>query len=228
MDKKIEKLSRHIIICGYGRTGFYIARDLQKAKKRFLVIENDPERTKVLEQEGLLYLQADASDEDVLEKAGIDRAEALVASLATDADNLYLTLSARSMNHSLQIIARVEDPDSSRKFMKAGVTKVVSPFSAGANRIVQLLTRPSAVDLVELVAGRENIALEVCEIVVDGESEMAHKTLAEARVRQTLGGMVFAVKRFEGKTVFDPEPETRLEPGDVLAVLQKPHSVDAK
>lgn len=224
MDKYIEKLNRHIIICGYGRTGYYIARDLKKTGRRFVVIENDPERLKILEQDDFLFLEGDAADEDLLETAGIAKAEALVAALSKDADNLFLTLSARSLNRDLQIIARVEDPDSSRKFMKAGATRVVSPFSTGANRIVQLLTRPAAVDLIELVDAHKNLALEVSEIAVADESRLAGKTLAEARVRQTLGCMVFAVKRADGETVFDPEPETRLQAGDVLVAIQKPQN----
>lgn len=227
MDKQIEKLNRHIIICGYGRTGYYIARDLQKLQKPFVVIEDDPERIKVLEQEAHLYIQGDPSDEDRLAAAGVTRAEALVASLAKDADNLFLTISARSLNRDLHIIARVQDPDNTRKFVKAGATQVVSPFSTGATRIVQLLTRPAVVDLIELVTQRENIELEVCEIAVDEKSGLAHKTLAESRVRQTLGCMVFAIKRPGGETVFDPDPQMRIEPGDVLVAIQKPRPADA-
>jgi len=222
MDKYINKLNRHIIICGYGRTGYYIARDLRKTGRSFVVIENDPERLKLLEQDGITFLEGDASDEDLLETAGIEKAEALVAALSKDADNLFLTLSARSLNSELHIIARVEDPDSSRKFMKAGATRVVSPFSTGANRIVQLLTRPAAVDLIELVDGHKNLALEVNEIVVEENSKLDGKTLAEARVRQTLGCMVFAIKHPNGETVFDPDPEKKLAPGDVLVAIQKP------
>jgi len=195
MDKKIEKLSHHIIICGYGRTGYYIARDLVKMGKPFVVIENDPERVKLLEQDNLLFVSGDPSDEDLLAAASVAKADALVAALAKDADNLFLTISARSLNRTMQIIARVQDPDNSRKFMKAGATQVVSPFSTGATRIVQLLTRPSVVDLIELVTQRENIALEVCEMGVDEKSQLAHKTLAESRIRQTMGCMVFAIKR---------------------------------
>jgi voltage-gated potassium channel len=128
----------------------------------------------------------------------------------------------------MQIIARVQDPDNSRKFVKAGAAQVVSPFSTGATRIVQLLTRPAVVDLIELVTKRENLALEVCEIVVDETSKLANKTLAESRVRQTLGCMVFAVKRPGGETVFDPDPQMRLEPGDVLVAIQKPRPSDAR
>ena len=222
MDKYINKLNRHIIICGYGRTGYYIARDLRKTGRSFVVIENDPERLKLLEQDGTPFLEGDASDEELLETAGIGKAEAVVAALSKDADNLFLTLSARSLNPDLYIIARVEDPDSGRKFMKAGATRVVSPFSTEASRIVQLLTRPAAVDLIELVGGSENFALDVNEFVVEEGSQLDGKTLAEARVRQTLGCMVFAIKHSDGETVFDPDPEMKLVPGDVLVAIQKP------
>lgn len=222
MDKQIEHLNRHTIICGYGRMGYYIARDLSAMQKPFIVIENNPERIRLLEEENQLFIQGDAADESLLERAGISKAEALVATLGKDADNLFLTLSARSLNHDLHIIARVEDPDSTRKFIKAGATQVVSPFSTGANRIVQLLTRPAVVDLIELVTRHENLALEVCEIRVEEKSNLAHKTLAEARVRQTLGCMVFAIKRPNGETVFDPGPELKLKPGDILVAIQKP------
>ncbi|NOU35194.1 MAG: potassium channel protein [Kiritimatiellaceae bacterium] len=222
MDKQIEKLNRHIIICGFGRTGDYIARDLKKMNKPFVVIENDPARIKVLEEEGVLYIQGDPAEEDQLEAAGVARAESLVASLPKDADNLFLTINARSMNRDLHIIARVQDSDNGRKLIKAGANQVVSPFSTGASRIVQLLTRPSAVDMIELVTQRENLELEVCEILVDEKSNLVRKTLAESRVRQTLGCMVFAVKRLSGETLFDPDPQLRIESGDVLLAIKKP------
>ena len=222
MDKQIEKLNQHIIICGYGRTGEYIARDLQKMKKSFVVIENDPERVKLMDLENVLYILGDPSDEDQLEAAGVTRAESLVASLPKDADNLFLTINARSLNRDLHIIARVQDSDNGRKMLKAGANQVVSPFSTGAARIVQLLTRPAAVDMIELVTQRENLELEVCEIPVDEKSDLAHKTLAESRVRQTLGCMIFAIKRRDGETIFDPDPQLRIESGDVLLAIKKP------
>ncbi len=227
MDKQIEKLNRHIIICGYGRTGDYIARDLQKMHKPFVVIEDDPERIKLMEAEGVLHIVGDPSDDDQLEAAGVARAEALVASLPKDSDNLFLTINARSLNRDLHIIARVQDADNSRKLIKAGADHVVSPFSTGAARIVQLLTRPSAVDTIELVTQHENLELEVCEILVDEKSDLVHKTLAESRVRQTLGCMVFAIKHLNGETVFDPDPQLRIEPGDVLLAIKKPRPAEA-
>ena len=225
MDKQIEKLNQHIIICGYGRTGEYIVRDLQKMNKPFIVIENDPERLTLLEKEKILYISGDPSEEDMLEAAGVVRAEALVAALPKDADNLFLTINARSLNRELHIIARVQDSGNSRKLIKAGANQVVSPFSTGAARIVQLLTHPATVDLAELVSERENLALEVCEIAVDGKSTLAHKTLAEAHVRQTLGCMVFAIKR-GGETIFDPDPQMRIQPGDMLMAIKKPRPAE--
>jgi voltage-gated potassium channel len=227
MDKQIGKLNRHIIICGYGRTGEYIVRDLQKMHKPFVVIESDPDRIKLMEKEGVLYIIGDPSDDDQLESAGVTRAEALVASLPKDADNLFLTINARSLNRDLHIIARVQDADNSRKLIKAGANQVVSPFSSGAARIVQLLTRPSAVDMIELVTQHENLELEVCEIPVDEKSDLVRKTLAESRVRQTLGCMVFAIKRLDGETIFDPDPQMRIESGDVLLAIKKPRPAEA-
>ena len=227
MDKQIEKLDRHIIICGYGRTGEYIVRDLQKMHKPFVVIESDPERVKMMEQESVLYILGDPSDEDQLVTAGVARAESLVASLPKDADNLFLTINARSLNRDLHIIARVQDSDNSRKLLKAGANQVVSPFSTGAARIVQLLTRPTAVDVIELMTQRENLELEVCEIPVDEKSDLAGKTLAESRVRQTLGCMVFAIKRLDGQTIFDPDPQLRIGAGDVLLTIKKPNLPEA-
>ena len=227
MDKQIEKLNRHIIICGYGRTGEYIVRDLQKMHKPFVVIESDPERIKLMDKEGVLYITGDPSDDDQLESAGVTRAEALVASLPKDSDNLFLTINARSLNRDLHIIARVQDADNSRKLIKAGANQVVSPFSTGAARIVQLLTRPSAVDMIELVTQHENLEMEVCEIPVDEKSDLVRKTLAESRVRQTLGCMVFAIKRLDGETIFDPDPQMRIESGDVLLAIKKPRPAEA-
>jgi voltage-gated potassium channel len=227
MDKQIEKLNRHIIICGYGRTGEYIVRDLQKMQKPFVVIEDDPERIKLMEEEGVLHIAGDPSDDDQLEVAGVTRAEALVASLPKDSDNLFLTINARSLNRDLHIIARVQDADNSRKLIKAGANQVVSPFSTGAARIVQLLTRPSAVDMIELVTQHENLELEVCEIPIDEKSDLVRKTLAESRVRQTLGCMIFAIKHLNGETVFDPDPQMRIESGDVLLAIKKPRPAEA-
>ena len=224
MMKKIGQLKQHTIICGYGRTGSRVVAELQAAKTPFVVIEEDEDIVKRLDEQGIPYIAGDATEEEVLEAANICQADSLVAALNSDPDNLYLTLTASGLFDDLRIIARVHDPESTRKFQKAGAARVVSPISSGAGQIAQLITRPAVVDLVELVTKEKNIALQVFEYPIDEKSEMLGKTLAEARVRQTLGCMVIAVKHRDDRTAFDPGPDTRLKLGDTLVGIRQPET----
>jgi voltage-gated potassium channel len=224
MMKKIAQLKQHTIICGYGRTGSRVVAELQAARKPFVVIEKDDDIIKRLDEQGIPHIVGDATEEETLEAANICRADSLVAALNSDPENLYLTLTASGLCAGLRIIARVHDPESSRKFHKAGAQRVVSPISSGASQIAQLITRPSVVDLIELVTDDKNIALQVFEYPIDEESDMLGKTLAEARVRQTLGGMVIAIKHRGDRTAFDPGPDTRLKLGDTLVALRQPET----
>jgi voltage-gated potassium channel len=222
MNKKITQLKNHTIICGYGRTGSRIVAELEAAKKAYVVIEEDEEIAKRLDEQGIPCILGDATEEETLDSANICEADSLIAALDSDPENLYLTLSASGMCANLRVIARVHDPDSARKFHKAGAERVVSPIASGANQIAQLILRPSVVDLIELVSQDRNIAMQVFEHPVDSTSKMLGKTLSEARVRQTLGGMVIAIKHTTGSTVFDPGPDTRLQLGDTLVAIRQP------
>jgi voltage-gated potassium channel len=224
MMKKIAQLSNHTVICGYGRTGSRVVSELQSAGKPFVVIEQNEEIVKRLEEQGIPCIQGDATEEEILQAANVCEADSMVAALDSDPDNLYLTLTASGICSGLRIIARVHDPDSTRKFQKAGASRVVSPIASGATQIAQLIIRPSVVDLVELVSQDRNIAMQVFEYPVDEASGLAGKTLSEARVRQTLGGMVIAIKHAAGQTAFDPGPDTRLEPGDTLVAIRQPET----
>ncbi|MDF7806646.1 potassium channel protein [Pontiellaceae bacterium B12219] len=221
MTKKMSCMKNHVIICGYGRTGSRVVTELQANRKAFVVIEENEELVKRMEELGIPHLIGDATDEDTLEEAHIGNAESLVAALDSDAENLFLTLTAVSLCSTVRVIARVHEPDNSRKFRKAGAARVVSPISSGANQIAQLLTRPSVVDLIELVAMDKSIALEVFEHLIEEESDMLGKTLSEARVRQVLGSLVIAVKHRDGTTAFDPGPQTRLNLGDTLVAIRQ-------
>jgi voltage-gated potassium channel len=222
MMKKIAQMKQHAIICGYGRTGSRVVAELQAANKPFVVIEENEDEIKRLDEMGIPHITGDATDEETLEDANICDADALVAALDSDAENLFLTLTASGLCSTLRVIARVHDPDNSRKFRKAGAHRVVSPISTGANQIAQLLTRPSVVDLVELVTKDKSIALQVFEHTIDETSDMLGQSLSEARVRQTLGSMVIAVKHRDGSTAFDPGPQTRLHLGDILVAIRQP------
>jgi len=222
MMKKIAQMKQHAIICGYGRTGSRVVAELQAANKAFVVIEENEDEIKRLDEQGIPHITGDATEEETLYDANIGEADALVAALDSDAENLFLTLTASGLSKSLRVIARVHDPENSRKFRKAGAHRVVSPISTGANQIAQLLTTPSVVDLVELVTKNRSIALEVFEYSIEETSDMLGKTLSEARVRQTLGSMVIAVKHSDGSTAFDPGPQTKLHLGDILVAIRQP------
>jgi voltage-gated potassium channel len=224
MTKKIARMKQHAIICGYGRTGSRVVSELQAANKPFVVIEESEEVAKRLDEQSIPYIVGDATEEETLDSANICEADSLVAALDSDPENLFLTLTACGMCPDLRVIARVHDPDSTRKFQKAGAARVVSPIASGANQIAQLITRPSVVDLIELVTRDKSIAMQVFEYPVDEKSDMLGKTLSEARVRQTLGGMVIAIKHPGGQTAFDPGPDTRLQLGDTLVAIRQPEN----
>ena len=219
MQKDISKLNHHTILCGYGRMGHLVAESLQDSGRDVVVVENNQEVAGNAGERGLLVIQGNATEEELLTAAGIERASALVATLGSDADNLFLTLTARGMNKDLSIVVRANDPDSARKFHRAGANRVVLPDVVGADHIVRLLTRPSVVDFVELVAKDGGIELEVRQIEIAADSPFANKTLAEARIRQATGCIVLAIRRPGQKTMFDPGPEARIQAGDTLLAI---------
>ncbi len=226
MMKKIEKLTQHTIICGYGRTGARVVLELQAAGKSFVVIEENEDIIKRLNEQNIPHIAGDSTEEETLNAANIGQADSLVAALDSDPENLFLTLTASGLSDHLRVIVRVHNPDNTRKFKKAGASRVVSPISTGAVQIAQHITRPSIVDRVELVTREKSISLQVFEHLVGEESGMLEKTLAEARVRQTLGGMVIAIKHADGHTAFDPGPDTRLQLGDILIAIRQPENGD--
>lgn len=219
MQRTIATLSGHTIVCGFGRMGRMIATNLQKAGKPVVVIERVSQTADKIEQLGFLVVLGNASDEETLSKAGIAKAASLVATLGSDADNLFLTLTARGLNQVLNIIVRAEDENNTRKFTQAGASRVVSPFAIGASHIVRVLTRPAVVDFVDLVSNDDDIKFEVVQTDITRESPFAGKTLAEGHVRQELGGMVLAIRNRAGRISFDPPPHTRIDEGDTLYVI---------
>ena len=219
MQKKIDQMTDHTIVCGYGRMGKIIAEQLQRNGKPLVVVESDPTKADSIERGDMLVIKSDATIESSLQQAGVDRAAALVATLGSDADNLFLTLTARGMNKDIEILARAENEGNTRKFTQAGASRVISPFAIGASHIVSILTRPSVVDFVDLITGEDDIKLEVVQHAVAKESPYTGRTLAEGHVRQQLGGMVIAIRKADKTMIFDPPPSTRIAHGDCLYVM---------
>ncbi|RLA86297.1 MAG: potassium channel protein [Deltaproteobacteria bacterium] len=226
LEKMIKKLKDHYILCGFGRIGSVVAKELAKEEVPFVIVERDPEVIKALEEEGYLFLEGDATDDRVLLEAGIKRAKGLVATVSSDADNLYITLSARSLNPKLFILSRADDPEAERKLLTAGATKVVSPYIMGASRMANVLLRPNVVDFIELVVQRKHLELQMEEIEVEDDSLFQGKTLKDSGLRDEFGVIVVAIKRAGKEMIFNPSPEAGIERGDILILLGERKNLD--
>lgn len=220
VQERIRKLERHLIICGGGRVGLAVARGLEAEGVDFVLVEIDRAHAEALVEDGRLALQGDARDEEILKEAGIERARGLVCALPTDADNVFVVLTARDLaSPGLYIVARVNDEATVSKMLKAGANKIVSPIGTGARQILQSLLRPNVAQFMELATMKGQLDLIVEEVVVAEGSTLAGRTLAEADLRKTLDVIVVALLPKSGEMVFNPKAETRVEAGDTLIVI---------
>ena len=220
MDRRIEGLTGHFVVCGHGRIGSVVVSELKKRRIPMVVIENSPALAESLtEDESLLVMQADARDENTLKRAGIERAKGLVALLPTDADNLYIILTARDLNPDLTVFARASEPQAERRLLKAGANHVISPHREGGKRIAKMILNPNVTDFVEMATERENLQLQMEEILVKPTSRIAGQSLLETGLLQKHRILVVAIKGADGTMTFNPEGSTRVKAGDALIVL---------
>lgn len=226
MTRDIEALEGHTIVCGIGRMGTILARDLQSAAKPFVVIEMDESRGKHAEEKGYLVLSGDATEESVLEQAGIDRAAVLATVLSDDATNVFVTITARAMNPDLMIIARGENPRTERKLLGSGADKVVLPTAIGASKVAQLIIRPSAESLLGQLTSQSDlndelgqIGLRFGELTVEEGSALIGSPLSAIEVRSNHGFLIVALRRADRSTVVNPPSDTTLTARDVVIVL---------
>jgi len=226
--RMIGKMENHIIICGGGKMGEAVLSQLQQeGVPDIVLIELDPIRASAIEEFRVPVIKGDAKEERTLQQAGIGRAKALVATLDNDADNLFLVLTARDMNPTLNIIARAETKTNRRKFTQAGASYTVSPFLAGAKNIFNILISPDILSLAEEIEHQDNIRFLVEKLEICEGDRFDGKTISQANLREVLGGLVVAIKKSTGKNVFNPAPNTSLSNGDVLYIIKfsERHSV---
>jgi len=219
LEQKVKRLKNHYVLCGYGRIGSFIAKAFGDENVPFVVIEKDPERIKLLDDDGFAYVEGDATDDQILISAGVERARCLVAATGSDANNLYITLSARALNPSIYILSRAAEEAAERKLLSAGANRVVSPYLIGAARMLNAVLRPNIVEFVDLVVERKHLELQLEEITVEDASRFKGKPLRESGIRRELGLIVVAIKKAEGDMIFNPSSETLIEKGDCLIVL---------
>jgi len=219
LEKQISKLVDHYIICGYGRIGNLICKEFTARPLPFVVVEKDPQLCLRLHNEGYLFVEGDATDDDTLIAAGIRQAKGLITAVTSDTENVYITLTARGLNPGLFILARAGEEGSELKLRRAGASKVISPYTIGATRMAQAILRPSVVDFIEIATAGHNLELQLEEIRVRGGSRLVGKSLMTSGIRKDLGIIIVGIKKGDGQMVFNPASETRIETGDILITL---------
>ncbi len=223
--RRVQKLKDHYIICGYGRLGKIIARQLSHAGIPLVVVESDPEVIAKVEAQGYSLVAGDATREEVLLEAGLERAKGLVAVLHSDAGNVYITLTARSLNPRLFIVARGEEPGSQQKLLRAGADKVESPYEMGGRKMAHTILRPTVTTLMEL-AMQEGVEWSMEEIAVSERSPLVGVPLIDTGIRKDLNVIVVAMKRGDGSLLFNPTPQTVLQGGDTLIMVGMRHNLE--
>jgi voltage-gated potassium channel len=219
MQSRLEKLHGHLVVCGYGRMGRLVAEEFSASGLDFVVIDREARAFEDFALKGGIPLVGDATADEVLRRAGVERARALVSAAASDADNLFITLSARLISERLLIVARAEGEGAEVKLRRAGASRVVSPYSIGGHRVAQAVLRPNAVDFLELATRSEHLELQIEEVELRAGSSLVGRTVKSSPIRSELGIIIVAIKKPSASMAFNPSPDSLLEAGDVLITL---------
>ncbi len=217
LQNKINQLSGHFIVCGYGRMGQMVVAEFLLRGAKTVVVENDPEMTARLDEQGILYVLGDASEEETLRQAGVMRARGLVSVLSEDSANVYVTLTARGLRDDLNIAARAEQLGAQPKLERAGANRVICPAVIGAMRVANVMIRPNVADFIEVTA--KGVELELDEYAVTADSPLKGLTLKESDLRRKAEVMAVAIRRADGQTIFNPGAEEQILEGDTLVLI---------
>lgn len=226
MTKGIERLENHVIICGYGRVGRILAQELAEAGESFVIVDTCQEELQAAENLGYLVLIGDGTQESVLLTAGIERARVLASVVSDDAANVFIVLTARELNHSVEIIARGESPSTKAKLLRSGANRVVLPAAIGATKIAGLITHPTAESILanDQVESRLNdeltqIGLAIKEVKVSHDSILSEKKLSDMQLKNSHQFIIVAVRRGHGEIIRNPDGEFKFAPGDTVILL---------
>jgi voltage-gated potassium channel len=225
LEKIIGKMSNHYIICGCGRIGFLICRELTAEKVPCVVIDNNPEVIQKAQDEGFIYCKGDATQDKTLIDAGIKRAKGIVCVLPSDAENLYVILTAKELNQNIYIMSRSEDESSEHRLVRAGADRVISPYKLGGVRMAMAILRPAMLDFIEITSRRQSLELRMEEIPIHPGSQFIGKSLEDSGIRQHYGLIVITVKKDSGKMIFNPLAEYIIAEGDRLIAMGEDENV---
>jgi len=225
LDKQIAKLKDHYIICGYGRIGRVLTRYLTDRYLDVVVIEKNMDRQAAMDEDGVLYLVGEATDESVLLRSGINAAKGLITAVATDADNVFLTLIAKQLNPDLFLVARAMQNTAKRTLQAAGANKVISPYDIGARRMAHAILRPTVIKFLELAFTDESTDIVMEEIRVRSTSRLLNVALKDSGIRQKLNLIILTIKKADDTLIFNPKADTCIEIDDTLVVVGQAKSV---
>lgn len=226
MEKKLTLLRDHYIICGFGRMGKKICQELLDNQVTFVVIEKDPTEIENLQVLDYLYIEGDATDDNVLNQAVINRAKGLVAVLPTEAENVFATLSARVLNPKIFIVSRAVEDETESKLLKAGANRVVKPYEIGGHRMSQVLIRPGVVDFIDIIARERRFDLRIEEVQVDAGSSLVGQALVESPIRNKLNIIIVAIFSTDSKVIYNPKSSTVIQANSRLIVIGEEKSIN--
>ena len=221
LGKKIRSMKDHYIICGFGRLGKIICRELKAHGISMVVIDNNPDTKQILENDDVPFIIDDATSEDVLIEAGIERAKGLVSVVASDADNLFISMSARGINPLLYILARADEEQTEKKLLRAGANRVVMPYLIGGHKMADTIVKPALTDFLEFTVHNKEMGLEMGELRVGEKSRLNGKSLIESGIRKEMDVIIVAIRKRDGEMKFNPSSQARIEAGDTLIALGK-------
>jgi len=225
LEKMIKKLNRHYIICGCGRIGYLICKELSQEKIDFVVIDDNPEIIQKIEDEGIIYYKGDATQDKTLVAAGIKRARGIVCALPSDAQNLYVILTAKELNPDIYILSRSEEIESEHRLLRAGADRVISPYVLGGMKMAMAISRPAMLDFIEITTRRQSLELRMDEIDIGKGSPVIGKYLEESEIRQRYGLIIVAVKKDSGQMIFNPLASYVISQDDKLIALGEDDNV---
>ena len=226
MARSLAEMKNHLIICGYGRMGRHVCREFSQRGLPFVIIDRRAEVLRDFAVPHGIALPGDATSDEVLRHAGVARARALVTVAASDADNLFITLSARLLNDKLFIVARAEGELAEEKLRRAGANRVVAPYAIGGAKVAMAVLRPAVVDFIELATRTEHLDLQIEETLIHAGSKLDGVTLHASRLRTDLGVIVVAIKKASGHLIANPPGDAVMSPGDTLIALGARQSLD--
>lgn len=219
MERELAQLSGHYVICGAGRVGRTAARELRERGHVCVLIEKDSARAQWALDQKIPVVVGNAASEETLRKARIDTARGFVTAVSSDAENLYIVLTARGVRSDLKIIARASEEEAIPKLLRAGASEVLSPYHFIGRRIAHILLQPNVLDFIDTAFGTERLDVEIAEVVIDPSSTLVTQAIGGAAIRQQVGVIVLGVKPADGPMKFNPSPDAVIRAGDCLIVI---------